>query len=257
MSTILTGHVGTVELLDLEVISEFYGRDFLPYPFMFTRPGRFATQDEAAAYERTVPDRFKNGDLSVFVECMAAYVDADIRVEAHVQYLPADTPSVRLIAWRTGMFGFFAEQLPDSDAIEIHTVSPYDLGEAVCDHLPLDQAGRHPRIVVPEYAPRAVADFDFDDFGIRDRSGASPDITIDERDVVAYATVQSHWRPTRRWGPDFGKSGAVWLQVEGDGEYLYTPDFSHARPMTRASLRERIDQLIAADVEILQDFLRD
>lgn len=254
MSKVITGRVGTLDLRDLEVIGEFLGRDFVPYPFMYTQPGRFATEDEASAYETTVPDRFKHGDLKVFAECLAAYEHSDIRVEAHVQYIPSDTPSVRLIAWRSGLLGYLAEQLPDTDAIEIHSLPPYDLGEAISDFLPLDHQGRHPTIVVPAYAPSAQPDFDREDFGVRDRTGASSsDTTIPVGDVVAYATVQSHWRPARQWGPDFDKGRVLWIRVKSDGDYIYAPDFSHARPMTRSLLRERIDQLIADDIEVLRE----
>src|SRR5437588_866210 len=46
--------------------------------------------------------------------------------------------------------------------------------------------------------------------------------------VTAFGTVQSHWRPTRRWGVDPGSKQAIWLQVEDDGDYLYQPDFKEA-----------------------------
>src|SRR3984885_559783 len=133
MSGVLVRQVGILDLLDLNVISEFYGRDFLPYPFMFTQPSRFATRDEALAYASAVPDRFNHGDLGVFMQCVAAYDAADIRVECHIQYIPADTPSVRAMAYRTGQLGFFTQQRPDTDLIDIYTVSPYDLGAAICE----------------------------------------------------------------------------------------------------------------------------
>ena len=59
MSSILSSQVGTLDLLDLNVVCQFYGRDFLPYPFMFTEPSRFATRDEAAAYANTAQVRTK------------------------------------------------------------------------------------------------------------------------------------------------------------------------------------------------------
>ena len=34
MTSVLVSQVGTLDLLDLKVIGQFYGRDFLPYPFM-------------------------------------------------------------------------------------------------------------------------------------------------------------------------------------------------------------------------------
>lgn len=249
--------VGTLDLLDLNVISEFHGRDFLPYPFMFTQPSRFATRDEALAYANTVPDRFNHGDLGVFMESVAAYGAADVRVECHVQYIPADTPSVRVMAYRTGQLGFFTEQRHDADLIDVYTVSVYDLGAAVCDAVSLTQPGRHPEIVIPEYVPRGEAEFDTDAFVVRHRVASRTEVTIPASEVTAYATVQSHWRPTRKWGLDRGKRAVVWVRINDDGEYIYAPDHSHARPMTKSALHEQIDRLIADDVAILREFRRD
>lgn len=267
MSGVLLNLVGTIDLLDLEVISEYHGRDFLPYPFMFTQPSRFATQDEELAYTRTVPDRFNHGDLCQFTECVAAYVAADIWVECHVQYIPADTPSLRVMAYYRRKYGYFTVQRPDADAIDVYTVSPHDLGAAICEAVSLAEPGRHPRIVVPEYAPPPHTDFDtagFDtgDLIVRDRvvrhSVDSPaEVTISARDITEYATVQSHWRPRRKWGLDYSKPAVIWMRVRDDGEYMYVPDFSHARPMTKPALNERIDGLIGRDIAAVTEARRD
>jgi hypothetical protein len=254
VSGVLISHVGTLDLRDLNVISQFYGRDFLPFPFMFTQPSRFATRAEAVAYERTVPDRFLHGDLNVFLECVAAYDAADIRVESHVQYIPDDTPNVRVVACRTGQLGFFAEQRPEADLIDIYTVSPYDLGAAVSDAVGLTQPGRHPEIVIPEYVPRGQVEFDTDEFVVRHRLVSRTEVAIPATEVTAYATVQTHWRPTRAWGVDRGKRALVWVRIDDDGEYLYVPDRSHARPMTASMLCEEVDRLIAEDVAVLREF---
>jgi len=258
VSEVLFNFVGTIDLLDLDVISEYYGGDFLPYPFMHTRPSRFATESEALAYTRTVPDRFNHGDLYQFTECVNAYAAADVRVECHVQYIPSDTPSVRVMAYRRRKYGYFTIQRTDADAIDVYTVSPQNLGAAICEAVSLTEPGRHPRIVVPEYAPPLRADFDTDDFdtddfivrdrGVRHSVDSPAEVTISARDVTAYATVQSHWRPKRKWGLDYGKSAVIWTRVSDDGEYIYVPDFSHARPMTKLALNERIDELIDHDI---------
>jgi len=245
-----------MNLLDLKLISEFYGRHFLPYPFMFTKPTHLATLDEASAYAVTVPDRFLHGDLRTFAECTSAYLDSDIRVECHVQHIPADTPSVRLIACRAEQLGFFGDQRPDEDAVDLHTVSPYDLGAAIAEAVPLAEPGRHSAIVVPEYAPRGGADFDGQDFSVNDRMASQAEVTIPAREVTVYSTVQSHWRPARKWGFDRYKPALVWIRVNGDGDYIYVPDGSHANPMTRVMLQDRIDRLIADDIAILREFRR-
>ena len=169
VSSVLTSQVGTMDLLDLKVIGEFYGRNFLPYPFMFTRPSRFATLEEASAYAVTVPDRYLHGDLRTFVEPAIAYLYSDIRVECHVQHIPAETPSVRAMAWRTGQLGFFGAQRPDEDVVDVHTVSPYDLGAAIAEAVPLQQPGRHSAIVVPEYVSRPGGEFAAEAFSVNDR----------------------------------------------------------------------------------------
>jgi EspG family len=256
VSRVLTGRVGALDLRDLNVIGEFQGRDFMPYPFMFTQPSRFTFRDEALAYANTVPDRFNYGDLSGFQRCLAAYNDADIRVEGHVQYIPADTPSVRLLAYRAGELGIFAVQRPKEDVVDFYTVSPYDLGEAICDALPLTQPGCHQKIVIPEYDQQPKAEFDTGDFAVRHKTVSRTEVTIPASTVTAYATVQSDWRPKRRWGRDRGKDAVVWVQVDDDGDYIYEPDSSHARPMTKSMLHERIDQMIAEDVAVLREAYR-
>ncbi|OBA57208.1 hypothetical protein A5647_24330 [Mycobacterium sp. 1100029.7] len=254
MSAVLAHQVGSLDLVDLNAISQFYGRDFLPYPFRLTQGPRFATRDEAFAYASTVPDRFNHGDLNTFMECVAAYDGADIRVECHVQYIPADTPSQRIIAYRAGHLGFFAAQKPDDDLVDIYAVSPYDLGAAIADAVVLTNPGLHSEIVIPEYIPRGRAEFDADAFSVRHRSASASEVTIPASEVTAYSTIQSHWRPTRRWGLDRGKRALVWVRLNEDGEYIYVPDHSHARPMTKPFLREQIDRLIADDVAILREF---
>jgi hypothetical protein len=255
--SVLVGHVGTLDLLDLQVIGSLYGRDFLPYPFMFTRPSRFAMADEASAYARAVPDRFHHGDLKVFAECVFGYADADIRVECHVQYIPADTASVRVIAYRTGQLGFLAAQQPDTDRIDFYTVSPYDLGAAICEELWLTQPGRHSRIVVPKYAPKTRADFDTGDFAVHHTLEMPTAVTIPAGEVSAYSRVQSHRIPRRDWGFDGRKKAVLWIRVIDDGEYIYVPDLSHAVPMTKPALNQRIDELISEDVAVLRELRGD
>lgn len=256
MSGVLADRVGTIDLVDLNAISQFYGRDFMPYPFMFTRGPRFATRDEALSYTSAVPDRFNHGDLSIFMECMVAYESADIRVECHVQFIPADSPSQRLIAYRSGHLGFFAEQRPGDDLVDVYSLSPYDLGTAIADAVSLTRPGIHPEIVIPEYIPRGQAEFDGGSFVVQHKAASTREAIIPASEVSAYSTIQSHWRPTRRWGLDRGKRALVWVRVIDDGEYIYAPDNSHARPMTKPFLTEQINRLIADDVAILREFRR-
>ena len=258
MSTADRRKVGSVSLLDVDIINSLYGHDFLPYPFMFTQPPRFSWHDERAEYEmyeRSVPERFNNGDLAIYQQCAAAYVNADIRVECHVQYIPADTPSVRVVALRCDQLGFLAQQRPDEDVIDIYELSPYLLGPAVADSVALEKPGHRSRIVIPEYVRGPNNAGAAEDLTVRDMTEEVPDaIVVPRSDVTAFGTVQTHWRPTRSWGLDPSKKFAVWVRIKDDGEYLYKPDFSEATPVTRPTLAERIDRLISEDIKALRQF---
>lgn len=247
--------IGSISLLDLDTISKSYGRDFMPFPFMATQPSRFSFHHEYLEYARSVPDRFNNGDLHVFHECVTAYGNADIRVEFHVQYIPADTASVRVLAYRFDQAGFLAQQRPDDDIVDIYELSPYLLGPAVADRAAVDKPGRRSAIVVPEYAPDSKEAGASDNTPVHHMAEPTPSaVEVPSAEVTAFSTVQSHWRPTRYWGLDQGKDHAVWIRIRDDGDYLYTRDFSEAKPMTRPMLAERIDRLISDDVKALRQF---
>lgn len=257
MSGVDLRQVGSADLTDLDIISSFYGRDSLPYPFMRTRPSRFSTQTERDDYARSVPDRFNHGDLLIFRRCCESYVNADIHVECHVQYIPADTPSIRVLAHRAADLGYLVTQRPDEDVIDVYELSPYDLGPAIADSVALTKPGRHSEIVIPEYAPRSKNAGTAEGFSVRSAVDMQTATVIPRADVTAFAKVQSHWRPTRRWGFDRGKNAVVWVRVKDDGEYIYAPDFSVARPMNRRTLAERTNMLIAEDVKSLRNFRDD
>jgi hypothetical protein len=265
MSTAELREIGSISLLDLDIISKSYGRDSLPFPFMFTQQTGFPSRDEYVEYARSVPDRFNNGDLARFQECAGVYANADIRVECHVQYVPADTPSVRIVAYRLDQFGFLAKQRPDDDVLDFYALSPYLLGSAVADSVALKKPGRQSAIVIPGY-PRARNNARIN-IGAGVNIGASDGVAIQHTiepapdaaevalgEVTAFGRVQTHWRPTRNWGIDPGKSHAVWVRIKDDGEYLYKPDFSAATPVTTPRLAERIDRLISEDIKALRQF---
>lgn len=64
-------------------------------------------------------------------------------------------------------------------------------------------------------------------------------------------TVQSRCQPKGVWSVDWTRDAVVWVRIDGDRDYIYTPDYSQAVPVTPPTLRKRIDQLIAADVAVL------
>jgi hypothetical protein len=255
MSRVDLEQIGSIELADLDIISRSAGRDFLPYPFMRTRPSRFSSENEYVKYATAVPDRFNYGDLRTFRRWATSYVYSEIRVECHVQYVPADTPSVRMVANRVGELGYLARQRqdPDVDIVDVYEVSPYELGRAIAESAGLSRPGSQSAIVIPEYVAPAENSEAVEDFSVLDTIDTTF-VQVPRSDVTAFATVQSHWRPTRRWGLDTGKKAAVWVRIKEDGEYIYTPDFRRARPLTERILAERIDKLIAEDVAALRNF---
>ena len=245
--------VGALDLLDLQLMNERYGRDSLPYPFMLTRPTRFEFLDELARYAAQLPDRLRSGDLSAFARCLDAWPHADVTVVGHVQYVPADTSSIRVLAFRTGQAGYLLEQRADADVVDVYTVSPFELGAAISTAMRLEEPGRHPRIVNPEYVPIRPANVEEDDVVVRHGMSTEPGAKVSVSQLAAYGQVQSNWRPVREWGIDARKESLVWVRIEDDGDYLGAPDRSSGIPLTLALLRERIDGLIATDVELLRE----
>jgi hypothetical protein len=244
--------VGSLDLQDLAAINEACGRDLVPYPLMFTGGSRFASEDERRAYNRGVPDWLEHGDLRVFAHAMEAYSAPDLRVECHVQHIPADVPSVRVLIYRLGDLGFLFTQRPDADVVEVFSLSAYDLGAAISEEVPLSGPGRHARIVVPEFSRAPASDFDSGDFDVRHIDESRAEVIVPGHDLAVYATVQSHWRPARKWGVDYDKEAVVWMRVHDDGDYISARDHRYASPMTREVLRDRVDELISDDVLLLR-----
>jgi hypothetical protein len=160
-----------------------------------------------------------------------------------------------VVATRRDKAGFLAKQQPDQDIIDIYRLSPDLLGSAVAEAAALDKPGRLSAIVIPEYARAPDSAPTSDDFTVRHTIDDEPSTTkVPRAEVTAYGTVQTHWRPARHWGIDPGKNVAVWVRVKDDGEYLYNPDFTEARPATAPVLAERIDRLITEDLKALPQF---
>ena len=243
--------VGRIELRTVNAISEFYGRDFIPYPFMVRDPVHSALNADDAD---SAPDRFNHGDLRIFKQWFTTYMSADIRVECNVQYLGADTPSVRIMGHRSGEFGFLATQHVD-DTVEVFALSPYQVGAAVAGSVKPTKPGKHSKIIIPEYIPRRSRPVDDPGtpFSVPIITSTAA-VKVPESDVTVYATVQSHWQPARNWGIDRTKDTVVWVRVDDDGDYIYVPDYSHAKPMTVRDLRDGIDRLIGQDVSSLKTF---
>jgi hypothetical protein len=157
------------------------------------------------------------------------------------------------LAFRTGQAGYLLEQRTDADVVDVYTVSPFELGAAIATAMSLEQPGRHPRIVIPEYVPIRPAVVDEDEVVVRHDVFTEPGVKVSVSQLSAYAKVQSNWRPTREWGIDARKESLIWMRMKDDGDYLGAPDRSRGIPLTTALLSDRIDGLIAADIEMLHE----
>ncbi|BBY84641.1 ESX secretion-associated protein EspG [Mycolicibacterium tokaiense] len=245
--------IGSLDLLDLLLINQRHGSDSLPYPFMLTRPTRFEFVDEMAGYAAQLPERLHSGDLGPYARCLEAWARADVTVAGHVQYIPADTPSIRVLAFRTGQAGYLLQQRAEADLADVYAVSPFELGAAVANAVCLEQPGRHRRITIPEYATAPTAFMNNDHVVVRHEVFATSGVEVSASRMSAYGKVQSTWRPPGEWGIDPGKESLTWMRIRDDGDYLGVPDHSGGIPLTVALLCERIDALIADDIETLRE----
>ena len=251
--------VGEVSLGDLEVIGRLQGQEGLPYPFGYTHP-----YEERDARTACAAERLDDGDLSAFREWTGAYVTADIWVTCRVHHGCVDIPDRRILAYRAGDAGYLASQRSHDDVIEVFTLAAGDLGAGIARSIGLTQPGGQPRIVVPGYvgyfADTATdtdyADSDDDEvFSVRaavHRPSRSADPMVADDDVAALAIIQSRWQPARSWGVDWAKPVVACVRIVDDGDYVYTPDFSHAVPVAEPALIEAIDRLIVEDVAVVR-----
>jgi hypothetical protein len=250
--------VGEINLCDLEMVGRLQGQEGLPYPFGHTHPHKH--HDEPSS---SIADRLAHGDLSAFREWTEAYVAADIWVASRVHHSITDHSGRRILAYRAGEAGYLACQRSNDDIVEVSRLSARDLGAAIAGSVGLNEPGTRPHIVIPGYvgyfADRAATEYDVGDddevysvrVAVRRSSQPTASVVADE-EVTTIVTIQSRWQPPRRWGVDWAKNVVVCIQIDGDGDYIYTPDFSHAVALTEHVLRDRIDSLIAEDISAMR-----
>jgi hypothetical protein len=259
MSGVALRRVGEINLGDLEMIGRLQGQEGLPYPFGYAHP--YEHRDERIS---SIADRLADGDLSAFREWTETYVAAEIWVACRVHHGGVDIPDRRILAYRAGDAGFLAAQRSHDDVIEVFTLAAVDLGAGIVRSIGLTQPGRQAGIVVPGYVGYFAdtdTDTDYldgDDDGVfsvrtavhQPLRSAHPIVADD--DVAALAIIQSRWQPARSWGVDWAKPVVACVRIADDGDYIYTPDFSHAVPLAEPSLSEAIDRLIIEDIAVVR-----
>ncbi|WP_205874003.1 ESX secretion-associated protein EspG [Mycobacterium camsae] len=250
MKHVALNRVGSIDLVDLQAISDSTGRDFLPFPFAQLRPTRFASFQEYASHAAAAPERLRHGDLRDFHLWFTTYLNADIRVESVVSIVGA--PRGRILAHRCGQSGFIAAQRSEDHVIDIYAVPPFDLGPAITSALALTGPGRHPKIVIPEFVRTKSRGDDSREVSVRSTEASSDALSVPRSKVLRYTRIQSRWQPARDWGFDRSKDVLVYVAIGDDGDYIYSPKFVYLTPMTAGNLSERIDQLIADDIARLR-----
>lgn len=248
--------VDTVAVIDLESACALFGWGTLPYPLGRSRP--VGSVWLAARAGEPIADRLAAGDLLGVRSWVEALVRSDVCVECRVHPFDAHTPELRLHALRAGESGFVAVQTRDQDGvdvIDIYSVAPDALAAAVAESVGLVCAGAHPRIAVTggeNLLPKMPDTLEeYDDLGFPVRRAESDELparVVDVSEVVATGTVQTRYEPARQWGTDPQRRLLQWVQVSGDGDYIYEFD-GHAEPLSEDMLRTFIEGFIADDME--------
>ncbi|MHC9292927.1 ESX secretion-associated protein EspG [Mycobacterium sp. LTG2003] len=242
--------VGEIELTDLAALCRLAGHDGLPYPF-----ARSGALDDSSERRSSVAERVQNGDLAEFRDWADAYVAADIWLAGRIHHSDPRIADGRILGFRCGDNGYLACQRSD-DVVEIFSLPADDLGAECADLVEPAAPGTHPRIVVRGYvgyfAPSTDAQITEDeDAGVAsvltavNRPASPKHQKVADDDVAAIAIIQSRCQPARDWGVDWTKPIIACLYIEGDGSYVYVPDFSYAVPVVVPALADRIDRLIA------------
>jgi hypothetical protein len=163
-------------------------------------------------------------------------------------------PGLRLHGVRAGESGFVAVQSRREgvDIVDIYAVPPSMLGAVIAESFGLVGAGAHPRIAVtagddrlPD-PPEAVDEYDDLGLSITHVGPREAAVVVDGRDVAAIGTVQSRNGPASHWGTDPGLPILRWVEMHGDGDYLYEADGDgYLEPLTTPMLIACIEGLIA------------
>lgn len=252
--------IGEITVDDLSALCHHVHGDQLPYPF--TGGTDAITEVTADLLE----DRLRDGDLAVFRPWLAAYQSADIWVASRTHPGGVGGTERQILAYRAGEAGYLALRYA-SETVAVHSLSALALGPAIAQLSGLAHPGAHARVTVPKYVGyfagidpagrAAAAEYeDEDDISVTVAAAPGPAPTrstvLADAAITGVTTVQSTWRPPRRWGIDWSRSAVVWISVDNDGDYIYAPDYTVATPLDTATLADRVNRLIAEDVRALR-----
>ncbi|KQH79201.1 hypothetical protein AO501_14105 [Mycobacterium gordonae] len=248
--------VGSIDLVDLQAVSDSLGRDFIPHPFVVLRQSRFGSYQQYQDYVAAIPERIARGDLRSISRWVASYQEADLRVECVVSIVGSQRG--RIMAHRRDQLGFIAAQNYENDCVDIFEVSPYELGAVIAGSLALTQPGTHPKVVIPGLVrqPFPAGGGSDSDSSVVQRDSRTGRVSVPRNKVTRYTRIQSRWRPARDWGFDRRKTTVATVAVSNDGDYIYSPGFDYLTPTTMQNLGSRIDAAIAEDVADLRESRR-
>jgi hypothetical protein len=249
--------IGTLTVLELHIFCQEYGRGFLPYPFRFTRPTPYGYLEELDRYRRDLIERLTAGEFAHLRRWLDIQMgEAEIRVESMFMNTSEITAAFSATRWHE--LGFIASQVAD-DIISVSQLSAYDLGPEIGNLAELSgKPGSQPRVTIPSLrvhsrAPktRSTKSAIIDEIKAVDSPAVIP---FDE--LVAGGEIHTDHRPPRRWAPDRTKEFIGWVTT-ADGDYVVQAPYEYATPVTRRQLIDKIDRLIAGDVEQIRELRAD
>lgn len=237
--------IGSMAPFDLIVLAKYVGMEDLPFPFLGCDQRSFGTIEECRGYEDVVISSYLAEEERCINRWFASYLHADIWVECVTQLLP-------MLAHRQGQAGYFAVQRSDDFAIDVYSVSPYNLGSAIAAGTSLTKPGGKDRVVLPGMPIPALAEQSADSGGFSISHTVAPPTISVLTAPYGESTVQSRHQPARERWWDFTRPRLNWVSVDGDGDYIVEPGGKYFMPMSRQALTRRIDELIASDVKAVR-----
>lgn len=245
--------IGTLTVLELHVFCREFGRGALPYPFRFTKPIPYEYEHEFSAYRANVLQRLEAGEFDRLRRWLDVQLrKAEIRVES--MFMNASEITAAFSATRWQELGFIASQ-DDDDVVTVSQLSAYDLGKEVGTLADLSgRPGAHPKVMIPSVGvhPRSVQRSSSGSTVIDEVKTADPVEVIPFEDLVAGGKIHTDYRPPKHWRPDRLKDYVGWLNTS-DGDYVVQAPYEYATPVTRKQLIDKIDRLIAGDVEQIRE----